>query len=599
MSKNMHVKDRSGKFLRRFGLVEKKFTSAGPAVALAAVVLLLPWTSGAGGVVTSCTEENLRTALTGGGTVTFACDGTITLANTISNLLNTVIDGSGHQITISGGNAVRVFYVATNVNFTVVNLTVANGQSTDGAGVFNDGGELVFTAATFWSNIATNGALPGTNVASCGGAICNRGGSVVLSNCVFIGNEVVGSPGDSFPGSGIAGGDGCGGAIYSAGQFSMEGCTFAGNGAQGGVGASGGGSSPYISWAGAGGSANGGAIFVLGTASVSGSTFVRNVAAGGGGGWGGNGMYSMLAGFPGGWGGAGGSGNGAALFIGGSVSLVNCTIASNTAAGAAGGHGGFGGSGEYGGSGGWGGAGGAGFGGLCDAGGLAAITNCTVAFNMSAGGAGGSGGAGGFGIYGSGSSGLSGTAGIAAGGLRTVGGKLLNTLLAANIPTNCSGTVTDAGHNLSSDGSCAFNGAGSMNNTDPKLGPLADNGGPTLSMALLPGSPAINAGDPASAPTTDQRGIPRPQGPGVDIGAYEYQYVPLFTGVAEQYATNLWLQMAGLLPNQTFTLQVSTNLLNWSDLTSFVANTNGVFEFVDKNLANCNARFYRLKSVSP
>ena len=149
MSKNMHVKDRSGKFLRRFGLVEKKFPSAGPAVALAAVVLLLPWTSGAGGVVTSCTEENLRTALTGGGTVTFACDGTITLANTISNLLNTVIDGSGHQITISGGNAVRVFYVATNVNFTVVNLTVANGQSTDGAGVFNDGGELVFTAATF------------------------------------------------------------------------------------------------------------------------------------------------------------------------------------------------------------------------------------------------------------------------------------------------------------------------------------------------------------------------------------------------------------------------------------------------------------------
>src|ERR1035438_8665037 len=101
----------------------------------------------AGGTVTSCTESSLRAAMAGGGTVTFACDGTITLANTISNSLNTVIDGSGHQITISGGNAVRVFYVATNVSFTVINLTIANGQSTDGAGVFNNGGALVFTAA--------------------------------------------------------------------------------------------------------------------------------------------------------------------------------------------------------------------------------------------------------------------------------------------------------------------------------------------------------------------------------------------------------------------------------------------------------------------
>jgi hypothetical protein len=57
---------------------------------------------------------------------------------------------------------------------------------------------------------------------------------------------------------------------------------------------------------------------------------------------------------------------------------------------------------------------------------------------------------------------------------------------------------------------------------DPKLGPLADNGGPTLTMALLPGSPAIDAGNTSLAPATDQRGFPRPAGLAADIGAFEY-----------------------------------------------------------------------------
>ncbi|MCP4547065.1 MAG: hypothetical protein GY835_11420, partial [bacterium] len=53
------------------------------------------------------------------------------------------------------------------------------------------------------------------------------------------------------------------------------------------------------------------------------------------------------------------------------------------------------------------------------------------------------------------------------------------------------------------------------------LGPLADNGGPTMTHALLRGSPATNAADPASCEATDQRGVPRPVGTGCDIGAYE------------------------------------------------------------------------------
>ncbi|MCP4548562.1 MAG: hypothetical protein GY835_19060 [bacterium] len=56
---------------------------------------------------------------------------------------------------------------------------------------------------------------------------------------------------------------------------------------------------------------------------------------------------------------------------------------------------------------------------------------------------------------------------------------------------------------------------------DLGLGPLADNGGPTMTHALLRGSAAINAADPASCEATDQRGVPRPVGTGCDIGAYE------------------------------------------------------------------------------
>jgi CSLREA domain-containing protein len=84
------------------------------------------------------------------------------------------------------------------------------------------------------------------------------------------------------------------------------------------------------------------------------------------------------------------------------------------------------------------------------------------------------------------------------------------------------GTVVNDGGNLMEDGSCGFPAGG-----DPLLGPLADNGGPTLTFMLLEGSPAIDAAAALNCEPTDQRGVVRPQdgdGDGeaiCDIGSVE------------------------------------------------------------------------------
>jgi hypothetical protein len=102
---------------------------------------------------------------------------------------------------------------------------------------------------------------------------------------------------------------------------------------------------------------------------------------------------------------------------------------------------------------------------------------------------------------------------------------------------NCSGSaaLTSAGHNLESADSCAFDQATDHASANPLLGPLADNGGPTQTMAMSPLSPALDQA--VAADTTDQRGQPRtidfaelgnaPGGDGTDIGAYELQVAPL------------------------------------------------------------------------
>ncbi|HEY3188624.1 MAG TPA: choice-of-anchor Q domain-containing protein, partial [Solirubrobacteraceae bacterium] len=106
--------------------------------------------------------------------------------------------------------------------------------------------------------------------------------------------------------------------------------------------------------------------------------------------------------------------------------------------------------------------------------------------------------------------------------------RLRNSIIARNTsaagPRNChvkAQVIESTGNNLDSDDSCFLSAEGDLSGRDPLLAPLADNGGPTETQALLPGSPAIDAGAADGCPQHDQRGTARPQGAGCDIGAFE------------------------------------------------------------------------------
>ena len=124
------------------------------------------------------------------------------------------------------------------------------------------------------------------------------------------------------------------------------------------------------------------------------------------------------------------------------------------------------------------------------------------------------------------------------GGLDGFGGtvNLRNTILAGNFDRSapehpdwhCSGGIVSQGYNLlSSTAGCAVAPAtGDQTASDPGLAFLANNGGRTLTLALLSNSPAVNSGNPATSgsgacPATDQRGVPRSLGGRCDKGAYE------------------------------------------------------------------------------
>lgn len=117
-------------------------------------------------------------------------------------------------------------------------------------------------------------------------------------------------------------------------------------------------------------------------------------------------------------------------------------------------------------------------------------------------------------------------------GTTTIISTILANTTASTGPDCAGGNLTDGGYNIASDASCGFTNSSSRMSTDPLLGPLADNGGPTQTMALLAGSLAINlipAGTNGcgTTVTVDQRGVARPVGSGCDVGAYEDASAPV------------------------------------------------------------------------
>ena len=112
---------------------------------------------------------------------------------------------------------------------------------------------------------------------------------------------------------------------------------------------------------------------------------------------------------------------------------------------------------------------------------------------------------------------------------------LRNTLLAGNADLSpvtrhpdCSGPLASQGYNLlGEDTGCSLTPVlgdqvgSAANPIDPRLASLQNNGGPTLTHALRPDSPALDNANPANCAPVDQRGQPRPEGPACDIGAFE------------------------------------------------------------------------------
>ena len=105
--------------------------------------------------------------------------------------------------------------------------------------------------------------------------------------------------------------------------------------------------------------------------------------------------------------------------------------------------------------------------------------------------------------------------------------KLRNTIVAkgeATTGSNCDAAVKSSSHDLEDENTCGFDGKGDRVNKNPKIRDLAQNGGPTETIALKRQSPAIDHAAKKSSPKRDQRGFKRDGKP--DIGAYEFGAKP-------------------------------------------------------------------------
>jgi CSLREA domain-containing protein len=410
----------------------------------------------------------------------------------------------------SGDPDFRIFRIGASGDVTLTNLIIRNGRQADreGGGILNDG-KLVLVSSTLSNNSADQGGgiynhgrlilrnttISGNSARSAGGidnygrltgtesTIANNSGEGIVNHnnvtTILTTSKVTGNSGRGISNDG--------------GGLTLTNSTVSGNEGGGIFQARGGATLTLVRVVDNSTSFKGGGIFVgaVGSMTLRNSTVARNSATDGGGIAVRGGTITITRSTIAGnsatnWG--GGILNLNIVRQGSDLAVTNSTISGNSASTG----GGIYNSGDL-------------------AGAIATLTNSTVARNSAT-------------RAGGGISQESSSSGLF----------LRNTLVAQNTaPTgpdvsNDEQGFVDARFNLIGDGS----GSGISNTNgnqvgtssspiDPRIGPLANNGGPTRTHALLAGSPAIDAASSADCPATDQRGVSRPQGAGCDIGSYE------------------------------------------------------------------------------
>jgi hypothetical protein len=498
------------------------------------------------------------------------------------------VSATFQDLVIQNGNAADSGTSGASTNPTAQNSNRAGGCILNGAGIdsfgttLNGGGSVTLTNVIVQSCQALGKGdtvlNDHTSLDALGGGLASLGvtGNVIITSNTFADDSAVGGNGGNFNNG--AGSNAKGGSIYfEGGTLNVDGSRIDNSAANGGNG--GNQDQNGQTNGGFGGNAQGGGVYVGGgTGTINNTTFENTVANGGNSGTGGNGsepaggadgggLYSLgnvtvtnstfhLAGATGGNSGdtfgstclgghtsleAGGARGGAIFADGGSLIINTATFANNFAVGGNGGNGGQTDGGLN--------CGAHGKGGLAYGG---AIANNAATINMKHGTLSlNNAQAGNTGVnQGGANKPPQPVAEGTGGGIRVGPGSvtLENTIIAGNTaanglgdttgaPTpgpNVDGTIISNGHNLLgvATDAAGFSGTGDQTGADPMLAALADNGGPTQTMALSPGSPAIDAGVAAGS-SFDQRGRPRTyDDPSVvnaatsdatDIGAFELQ----------------------------------------------------------------------------
>ncbi len=379
------------------------------------------------------------------------------------------VEGAGAEETIIEAAALpglanfRIMNI-TSGNVVVSEMTVRNGFDSSGGGFRNEG------------TLSVHNSRISGNLSANGGGIFNSGGSVTITGSTFIGN-IASAPG---------------GGIWNRGTLMVTNSTFDGNQAQ-----------------------VGGGIFAFeGSVTITNSTFTANSAtspfvdAGGGINITGGSVTLINSTVDGNT----SEDDGAGIFNSGTLTVTNSTLSNNRTNRFGGGI-------------------------RNDADGSLTVTNSTISGNTAV--------ARGGGISNAGQSSVNystvtdNTAGLPVigngigGGISNNAGSttLIGSIVSGNSASSdpdCSGTINSRGYNIAG---CPLTlipvAPADVGSVDPLLGPLQDNGGPTLTHALLPGSPAVDAVDPAdldnACPDTDQPGVARPQGSACDIGAFELE----------------------------------------------------------------------------